>query len=309
MYNIVMEDEMVKRVETFFFLVLFLFSLSPGEEIASRGVVIKSVENMYRKASQVVDVVSQAIIGTNVKILKSEKTAEGEEWFLIETPDTYQGWVKSSSIRVYKEGEKLYGQEGNVFDVKTLVAYIYRNESVSDYEPLAFAPISACLEVGNCGERWCEVNLPSGEKGWIQKGDGIARETGSKRKRLSPDEMIVLARRFLGLPYLWGGTTPLGFDCSGFSQLICRLSGIEILRDASIQFEKSGLLEVRKGKEKKGDLVFFGRSIDKIIHVGIMINKKEFIHSTPHVIPVIQISKLQDPYWMKIYQGARRLPQ
>jgi cell wall-associated NlpC family hydrolase len=118
--------------------------------------------------------------------------------------------------------------------------------------------------------------------------------------------MVALAKRFLGLPYLWGGDTPLGIDCSGFAQLIYKLSGIEILRDADIQMLKSGLVEVPPGQEKMGDLVFFGKSKEKITHVGMMINEKEFISATTHLRPIVQISELSEAYWKNIYQGARR---
>jgi cell wall-associated NlpC family hydrolase len=115
--------------------------------------------------------------------------------------------------------------------------------------------------------------------------------------------MVALSKRFLGLPYLWGGTSPLGLDCSGFVQLIYKMGGISILRDADIQMEKSGLSPVAPGEETTGDLVFFGKGIG---HVGMMISADEFINATVHDKPVVQISRLKDPYWQKIYQGARR---
>jgi len=289
---------------------VFLISFSAvgfaAQEVQKNGVIISSVENMFSRASDDVDVVSQAIIGMNVKILNSEKNASGEEWFRIETPDTYQGWIKASSVRTYGPGERLYASEGRVFEVQSLFANIYPVTDVTEKKPLTTAPISSILEVGKCGERWCPVTLPSGSKGWIQNGDGALRDAGFKRPRLSTDEMVALSKRFLGLPYLWGGGTPLGLDCSGFAQLIYRLSGIEILRDADIQMTKSGLLEVPKGQEQTGDLVFFGSSPDKIGHVGIMISGEEFINATTWMKPVVQVSNLSEPHWKNIYQGARR---
>jgi SH3-like domain-containing protein len=297
---------MAKKILVFFLATVTSLSLYAAQETFRMGVVIKSVENMHRAASDETDVVSQAIIGTNVKILKSEKNAAGEEWFQIETPDTYQGWMISTSLKIYKEGEKIYASEGNIFEVQSLMAFIYKSEDVTENKPLIMAPISALLEVGSCGERWCDVTLPTGEKGWIQVGDGVVRDAQMKRKHLSPPEMVALAKRFLGLPYLWGGNTPLGIDCSGFVQLIYRLSGIEILRDADIQMLKSGLVEVPPGEEKMGDLVFFGNSKGKITHVGMMINEKEFINATTHVRPIVQISELSEPHWKNIYKDARR---
>ncbi len=285
------------------FIIISGFSLMAQEK---HGVVTKSVENMHRNPDEMSEVVSQAIIGESVKILKSEKK-DGREWLYIETPDTYKGWVDAKSIRIYKEGEEKYASKGKVFEVESLIAYIYREQDVTKQKPLSFATITTFLEVGDCGERWCEVTLPSGEKGWIQKGDGFIRDAKERRK-LSLEQMIEQAMRFLGVPYLWGGKTPLGLDCSGFAQLVYKIAGIELLRDAYMQFDQANLEKVEKGKEKKGDLVFFGKEGGKISHVGIMISEKEFINSTTHEKPVVQISNLYDPYWQKIYRGARRFP-
>jgi len=291
-------------------LILSLISLSvmfaAGAEIPGTAVVIKIVENMYSASNDTVDVVSQALLGTNVKLLTSEKNAKGEEWFRIETPDTYQGWMIGTSLRPIGEGRKAYASEGNVFEVTSLLANIYGTDDVTERKPLTVAPIGAVLEIGNCGERWCEVTLPCGTMAWVQKGDGEIRDAAAPRKKLLPDETVALAKRFLGLPYLWSGVTPYGLDCSGYAQLLYRLSGIDILRDAAIQMTKSGLVEVPAGQEGARDLIFFGRAKDKITHVGMMISAEEFIHATTYEKPVVQISRLKDPHWQAIYQGARR---
>ncbi len=277
------------------------------QQTQKSGVIINSVENMYSKPDTGVDVVSQAILGTTVKILKTEKDKNKNTWYYIETPDTYQGWVEARAVRLYKDKEKFYASEGRVIEITSLMAFIYSTPDVTKQKPLLMAPISSVLELGDYKERWGEVTLPSGLRGYIQVGDGEIKQAPFKRPRLTPEEMVQLAKRFLGLPYLWGGTSPLGLDCSGFVQLIYRLSGIEILRDADIQYTNSGLLEVQKGQEKAGDLVFFGRQ-NRITHVGMMISEKEFIHATTHEKPIVQISNLYDEYWQKLYQGCRRAP-
>ncbi len=278
--------------------------LSAGAGAPGTAVVIKSVANMHKTSNDTVELVSQAILGTNVKIVAWEKNG-GEEWFRIETPDTYQGWALGTSLLVRPEGGKAYASEGSVFEVTSLFANIYAVADVTEGKPLVVAPLSARLEAGECGERWCEVTLPCGHKGWVQKGDGEIKDAAAARKGLAPEETVALAKRLLGVPYLWGGNTPAGIDCSGFAQLCYRLSGIEILRDAGIQMTKSGLVEVPKGQERTRDLVFFG-SAKRITHVGMMIGPNEFIHSTTHDKPMVQISDLRDPYWTKLHQGTRR---
>lgn len=285
---------------------LFLAFGSGLAETPQAGVVIKGVENMYSKPDDASDVVSQALLGVTVKILATDKSAKAEEWYRVETPDTYQGWMRASAVRVYGLKDFAYASRGRVFEVTSLLALVYETPDVTEKKPLVKAPISVFLEAGAAGERWCEVTLPCGAKGHIQLGDGVLREAGYQRPRLAPEETAALSQRFMGLPYQWGGNSPLGIDCSGFAQLLYRLSGIEILRDAGIQMTDSGLLEVRKGEEDTADLVFFGRAPDNIGHVGMMISRTRFIHATTHDKPVIQISTLADSYWQNIYQGARR---
>jgi cell wall-associated NlpC family hydrolase len=271
------------------------------------AVVINAVENMHSRSTASSDVVSQALLGNNVRILKKERNADGEDWYQVETPDTYKGWVVSSALRFLKPGEKIYASSGKIFVVTALLANTYREADVTKHKPVKVAPISAVLEVvGERDARWLEVNLACGTKVWIQRGDGEVREAPLVWPRTSPEDMVVLSKRFIGLPYFWGGTSPLGFDCSGFVQLIYKMGGSPILRDADIQFEGSGLVEVAAGDEAAGDLVFFGSAKNKIGHVGMMIDAEHFINATTHEKPVVRIDRLKDAYWQKIYQGARR---
>jgi len=278
-----------------------------GPDIAA---VINAVENMHRRSDASSDVVSQAILGTNVRLLKKERNSDGEDWYQVETPDTYKGWIIASALEALKPGDKPYASAGRVFVVSALLANTYREPDVTKHKPVKAAPIGAVLEVvGERGERWLEVRLPCGTRVWIQTGDGGVHDAPWTWPRASVEDMVALSRRFIGLPYTWGGTSPLGFDCSGFVQLVYKMAGMPILRDADIQFEGSGLVEVAPGDESAGDLVFFGSAKNKIGHVGMMIDAEEFINATVHERPVVQISRLKDAYWQRIYQGARRPKQ
>jgi hypothetical protein len=293
---------------------VLLAALSPAWTCAGQAqaepaaaVVIHSVENMFSGPADSVDVVSQALLGDNVKVIKKEKNPAGEDWVRIETPDAYQGWVLASSLRFLKPGDKPYASAGRVFVVSGLLANTYREADVTAHKPVRTAPVSAVLEiVGERNERWLEVLLPDGVRAWIQKGDGDVREAPWTWPRRPASDMVALAKRFLGVPYLWGGCSPLGLDCSGFVQLVYKMTGVPILRDADIQMLKSGLIEVPKGSEQAGDLVFFGGAVDKIGHVGMMINAEYFINATTYQTPCVRIDRLKEERWAKIYQAARR---
>ncbi len=275
--------------------------------LPAAAVVVNAVENMHSEATTASDVVSQAILGMNVKILAGKRNSSGEDWYQIETPDTYKGWMISSAVRSLGDGEAAYASSGTVFVVSGLLANTYLEASVTKHKPVKTAPISAVLEVVNVQDaRWIEVKLPDGSRAWIQSGDGALRQGPWSWPRTAAEEMVAQARRFIGLPYTWGGTSPLGIDCSGFVQLVYKMGGISILRDAGIQMTDSGLLEVSKGAEQAGDLVFFGSAIDKISHVGMMVNSEEFINATVHETPCVRIDRLADAFWQGLYQAARR---
>ncbi len=291
-----------------------LIALSPAlacaaqqPESTAAAVVVNTVENMHRGPSAETDVVSQALLGDNVKVLKTEKNPAGEDWRRIATPDAYEGWVLGASLRLIAPGAKPYASSGKVFVVSSLLANTYREPDVTKHKPVKVAPIGTVLEVvGEKGERWLEVNLPCNTRVWVQRGDGDIREAPWSWPRRPVEDMIALAKRFIGLPYTWGGGSPLGLDCSGFAQLVYKMSGLPILRDADIQMTASGLVEVPKGLEKPGDLVFFGRALDRISHVGIMIEDGNFINATTSGAPIVRIDRLAEERWMRIYQGARR---
>ncbi|MBI5085147.1 MAG: C40 family peptidase [Acidobacteria bacterium] len=118
--------------------------------------------------------------------------------------------------------------------------------------------------------------------------------------------MIELYKRFLGLPYTWGGTSSFGYDCSGFTQMLVRRGGVQMPRDAQPQADWEGQQKVEKSGLQSGDLLYFGASAKKITHTGFYIGNGEFIHSTTSDMPVIQISRLDDEKWTKLLVGCRR---
>ena len=121
-------------------------------------------------------------------------------------------------------------------------------------------------------------------------------------------EVVEFSRRFVGLPYLWGGTSTFGYDCSGFTQMLCRRRGVLIPRDASQQAAWTGMVPVTRDQLRPGDLLYFGESPDKIIHTGMYLGNGEFIDATTWQQPVVQIDRLDDQHWASLFVAARRIP-
>jgi cell wall-associated NlpC family hydrolase len=146
------------------------------------------------------------------------------------------------------------------------------------------------------------VRLPDDRAGWVQAGDITLEPT-----RLTIAETLEFSKRFLGLPYTWGGTSSYGYDCSGFSQMLGRRRGLSLPRDAQPQAEWSGSAAVTRKDLQPGDLLYFGASEKKINHTGIYMGDGKFINATTHVTPMVRIDDLNDAYWSKLLVAARRL--
>ena len=265
----------------------------------SRALVLAPVLNMHSKPTPDSDVVSQAIYGTTVGIV-----AAAGGWSEIRTPDTYTGWVESAQLRTLAEGET-YAASGRVATVESLFAHIYPLPSVTKRAPLLTVPFEARLQVVEepdaDNRRWIGVRLADDRKGWIQRGDVVF----DPKIRDLP-ELVQLSRRFLGLPYTWGGTSAFGYDCSGFTQMLCRRGGVLIPRDAGPQAQWDQMLPVERARVESGDLLYFGPSLEKINHTGFYLGGGEFIHATTNTKPVVQVSRLDDEPWTALFVAARR---
>jgi len=274
-------------------------------------VVVVPVANMYSHPSEKADVVSQAIYGTSVALL----AARGE-WSRIQTPDHYRGWVPSRHLRILLTGDG-YATSGPTVQVQSLFANIYYDPDVTTHKPIVTVPFETKLEVVPeetsdtkkktakkkiVPEGWLQVRLPVLSTGWIQASDVV-----SDPKPLSIPESIELAKRFLGLPYLWGGGSSFGFDCSGFTQMLVRARGTTMPRDADQQAAWKGVTAIERKDLEAGDLLFFGSSPKEITHTGMYIGDGQFIHDTTHGHPVVQISRLEDQPWTQLLVACRRV--
>jgi len=259
-------------------------------------VVNAPVADMLSGPSAEADMVSQAVFGTAVESLE-----ERGEWMRIRTPDGYEGWVQAPDLA---RRAKPYAQEAAVW-VDSLFANVYDEPDVTTRRPVLTVPYGARLEPAGepAGEeeRWLQVALPDGRRAWIQRGDLRFDD-----EALSIGEVIALARRFVGLPYLWGGVSSFGFDCSGFTQMLCRRRGIRIPRDSGPQARWVGMRPIRRADLEPGDLLYFGQSEDKITHTGMYIGGGEFIHATAYRRPMVQISRLDAPHWSGLLVACRR---
>ena len=119
------------------------------------------------------------------------------------------------------------------------------------------------------------------------------------------DKLLLTAAKYKGVPYRFGGTTPKGFDCSGYTSFVFREHRLILKRAADEQYTQGR--PIAKRDLRKGDLVFFAINEKSASHVGIYAGNNSFWHASSS--KGVMLSKLDNVYWKKYYLGARRIPE
>lgn len=243
------------------------------------GVVALSIANLRGKPQHSSELVSQAIMGTPVKILKQDNG-----WFLVQTPDRYIAWTNQYAVQPMSNKE-IYGWRN-----ADRLLYLETNGTI--YQDINKTSVLSDLVAGaivvkkSATKDLTEVVLPDGRTGFVPNREWTDFKHWKDTVSLRGSSMIATGKRFLGFPYLWGGTSSKAIDCSGFVKTVCFLNGAILERDASQQFMHGRAIDVGHGLGdlQKGDLLFFGKKEPyRIAHVGIYIGDKEVIHSSGYV--------------------------
>jgi gamma-D-glutamyl-L-lysine dipeptidyl-peptidase len=270
------------------------------------GLVTVSVCNVRSDPSHSAEMISQCLMGTPVKILKNNGG-----WYLIQSPDSYIGWTDDDAISLltdeeienWKKSDRVIytGKEGDILDG------LKSDQEVSD---IVFGAILCKTGQGLINY---DVILPDGRSGVIKRSDATDFKKWASRPQAKAVDLIAFAREQLGTPYLWGGTSTKGLDCSGFARTIYFSGGTILTRDASSQFLYGKEVDITASLDslRPGDLLFFGRIRDgkkSITHVGMYIGNKEFIHESG-MVKLNSFDPAAENYnehLKVILQGARR---
>src|SRR6187402_419533 len=204
------------------------------------------------------EIVSQVLFGEHFEILEQLK-----QWSKIKLQyDDYEGWVDSKQYQIISESEyNQLSKDATVLNAD-LLEYITGQNNM-----LLPIPIGSSLSFLN----HADINTSN------------LNFEGTKISGIKPkNNLLNTAFMYLNAPYLWGGKTPFGIDCSGFTQMVYKLNGYHLLRDASQQSTQGDALSFIEESEP-GDLAFFDNEEGKIIHVGIIMENNYIIHASGKV--------------------------
>jgi hypothetical protein len=221
------------------------------------GICNLSVIPLRADANDRSEQVSQVLFGEMFEIKEWK-----ENWVQIVTSfDNYTGWI--GRLQFLMLGHLAYKR--------------FRQTP----PPLTYRPVTQAWKMANNSVLY----LPAGSS--LAFLEGTTCRIGNEQFEIigeigETENLIVTATSFLNSPYLWGGRTHFGIDCSGFTQAVFILKGVNLHRDASMQVEQGYAVEAIHDS-KLGDLAFFANNEGKVVHVGMMLNNEKIIHASGKV--------------------------
>lgn len=250
------------------------FILLPDPALGDKvfGIVNVSVTPMREEPRHSSQMVDQAIMGNVVRLLKNDNG-----WYLAQTHYGYVGWINKSGLFVTNESGKNNWQEKadkSFTDLQNLI----RSEPDNNSLPISDIVLNNVVISEPYDNDWSLIHLPDGRKGYL-KSKSLRYFNTKNQNNIHSGDIISDAKRMMGTPYLWGGNSTKGNDCSGFTQTVFKANNIQIPRDARQQaLIGTPILPSQDWSNiLPGDLLFFGRK-NRVTHVGISLGQKDFIH-------------------------------
>lgn len=259
--------------------------LLPDKDLEDKtyGVINLSVADIREKPDFTAGMATQAILGTPIRIYQKDK------WYRIQTPDGYIGW---SQLAGFHPMTKVEFNKWILADKIIFTDYFGFSYSQPDKNSQTISDLvnGNMLKLeGNEGDFY-KASYPDGRIAYVLKSHAEPYNEWKSSLLLTQENIVKKAFTLMGIPYVWGGTSVKGMDCSGYTKSVLFMLGVILTRDASQQAYTGILVDISKGygNLQIGDLMFFGKKgvdgkKDRIRHVGFYIGNNEFIHASGSV--------------------------
>jgi gamma-D-glutamyl-L-lysine dipeptidyl-peptidase len=246
------------------------------------ALINRPVDDLRRGPGILKERISQALLGEAVRVLEEQ----GDWSYIRMERDGYLGWIHSRALHLCTQADTVAWQASCRVKVMAdlLPAWVDDGIAPGGQEQAGKLPFGVLLPVEkDAGER-VQVRLPDGRGWWVARSGLLPLEEQPRPDAIGIDFTLKLVQRFVGVPYLWGGRTPFGYDCSGLAQTFWSFMGVIIPRDADQQCRAGRVVE---GLPQPGDLLFFGEQNEdqpgdrfaSISHVAISLGGEQMIHS------------------------------
>jgi gamma-D-glutamyl-L-lysine dipeptidyl-peptidase len=259
-----------------------------------------SVSNLRSKPDDASELVSQTLMGTPMKVLDFKNG-----WYRVQTPDYYIGWMDAGELQRITQKEFDLWKCSNRYLFNNMTGYVY-NAPGKNGEEVSDLVLDDLFEVETRVNGYLKIKIPDGRIGYVRKKDCISWKEWSTQQP-NTEYLLSVPHKMMGTPYLWGGTSVKGADCSGFVKLAYFYQGIILARDASQQAKYGEAVDFKNMNNlQAGDLLFFGRSAQRITHVGIYLGNGNFIHSSGGRVNISSIDPNDPKYNPKRNNVAAR---
>ncbi|MDR1553968.1 MAG: C40 family peptidase [Prevotellaceae bacterium] len=277
-------QEFLNRILTANKNIVDSISLLPEQSLGDEtfGVVTLSVASMRTSGEYSAEMATQALLGTPVKILQSGS------WLRVQTPDGYISYTYAGNIKRMNKQQfnEWISSPKIIFTENYGFAYTAPNSSDAVSDMVA----GNMLKLEDETEQYYKVSYPDGRIAYVDKKQSKKSDEWISSINLTGDNIADYGKRFMGVPYLWGGTSSKALDCSGFAKTVYFMHGVILQRDASQQCYTGQPIDLSDDFKnlKTGDLLFFGSKAqngrkERIGHVAIYIGNKQFIHEATQV--------------------------
>lgn len=263
-------DQLVDKIE-----------LLPSSELEEKtyGVINLSVADIREEPDFTKGMATQSILGTPIRIY------EKKDWYRIQTPDGYIGWSQLANFHPMTKDEfnEWISAEKVIFTDFFGFSYSKADKKSQTITDLVSGNM---LRLEGAKGDFYKASYPDGKTAYVLKSQAKPYTEWKSSIELTQKSIIDKAFTLMGIPYVWGGTSVKGMDCSGYTKTVLFMHGIILMRDASQQVNTGIPVDISRNYDNLeiGDLMFFGKKgedgRERIRHVGFYIGNQKFIHAS-----------------------------
>lgn len=307
------KEEFLSFIDTAQYQIIDSIEMLPAAALGENiyGIVNLSACNIRSNPKHSAELGTQSTLGTPLRVLKKHEGG----WYLVQTPDDYFGWLDPGGFELVNQ--KIYQDwlsSNRVIYTKNFgFAFAEPDENSSHISDLLEGNI---LQYINTEGSFTKVKFPDQREAYIPTSHIMNYDLWLASREPNAENILAKAYEFMGRPYLWGGTSGKGVDCSGFTKTVFYLNGVMLPRDASQQVHTGIEIETDTtwSNLQAGDLLFFGRKAttdkkERTTHVAIYLGDGKIIHSAG--IVSVESLRRSDPdfneYRFNTFLRAKRM--